>query len=158
MPQVKRLLNGKSIGMKLSSQDMHICDDCKRGQMRAKPFPEQPTLVRSLRPFDLVHTDLLEGPMRALGEQYKWLLIIVDDYTRFSWCYGLATKDIGNVWATWRKHIDTHHGRRHGNLNEEIKIAGVRADPGGEYLSDQWIQTLNEGGITLDQTISRMHF
>jgi hypothetical protein len=84
MPQIKRLLNDKSIGMKLSSQDMHICDDCKRGQMRAKSFSEQPILVRSLRPFDLVHTDLLEGFMRALGEQYKWLLIIIDDYTRFA--------------------------------------------------------------------------
>jgi hypothetical protein len=158
MAQVKRLLNGKSSGMTLSSQDMHICDDCKRGQMRAKPFPDQSTLVRSQRPFDLVHTDLLEGPECALGEQHRWLLIIVDDYTRYSWCYGLPTRDISDAWATWRKLIDTHHGRRHGNLNEEIKIAGVRADPGGEYLSDKWIRTLKDGGSTLDQTISRMHF
>jgi hypothetical protein len=99
MPQVKRLLNGKSLGIKLSSQDMHICDNYKRGQMRAKSFPEQPTLVRSLRFFDLMHTDLLEGLMRALGEQYKWLMIIIDDYTRFAWCYGLAMKDISEVWA-----------------------------------------------------------
>jgi hypothetical protein len=158
MPQVKRLLDGKSLGMTLSSHDMHTCDDCKRGQMKAKPFPKQPTLVRSLRPFDLVHTDLLEGPERALGEQYKWLLIIIDDYTRFSWCYGLADKNIGVAWASWRKHIDTHHGRRHGSPNEEIKIAGVRADPGGEYLSNAWTKTLTEGGSTLDQTISGMHF
>jgi hypothetical protein len=86
------------------------------------------------------------------------LLIIVDDYTRYSWCYGLPTRDISDAWATWRKLIDTHHGRRHGNLNEEIKIAGVRADPGGKYLSDKWIRTLKDGGSTLDQTISRMHF
>jgi hypothetical protein len=65
--------------------------------MRAKSFPEQPILVRSLRFFDLVHTDLLEGLMRALGEQYKWLMIIIDNYTRFAWCYGLATKDIGEI-------------------------------------------------------------
>jgi hypothetical protein len=39
--------------------------------MRAKPFPDQPTLVRNLRPFNLVYTDLLESLMRALGEQYK---------------------------------------------------------------------------------------
>jgi hypothetical protein len=77
--------------------------------------------------------------MRVFNEQYKWLLIIINDYTRFAWCYGLATKDIGKVWAIWRKYIDIYHGRRHGNLNEEIKIAGVRADLGGEYLSDQWI-------------------
>jgi hypothetical protein len=107
--------------------------------MRVKLFPEQSTLVRSLRSFNLVYTDLLEDFIRVLGEQYKWLLIIVDDYTRYTWCYGLATKDIGDVWAIWRKPIDTHYGRRHGNLNEEIKIAGVRVDPGGEYLSEQWI-------------------
>jgi hypothetical protein len=43
--------------------------------------------------------------MRALGEQYKWLLIVVDDYTRFSWCYGLATKDIGDVWASAKAYV-----------------------------------------------------
>jgi hypothetical protein len=105
--------------------------------MRVKPFSEQPTLVRSLRFFNLVHTDLLESLIRVFGEQYKWLLIIIDDYTRFAWCYGLATKEISNIWAIWRKYIDTYYGRRHGNLNEEIKIAGVRADLKGEYLSDQ---------------------
>jgi hypothetical protein len=71
MSQVKRLLNDKSIGMKLNSQDMHTYDNYKKSQMRAKPFPEQPTLVRSLRPFNLIYTDLLKDPIRALGEQYK---------------------------------------------------------------------------------------
>jgi hypothetical protein len=122
--------------MKLNSQDMHIYDNYKKGQMRAKSFPEQPTLVRSLRLFNLMHTDLLESPIRVFGEQYKWLLIIIDDYTRFAWCYGLATKNISNIWAIWRKHIDTHHNRRHGNLNKEIKIASVRADSESEYLFD----------------------
>jgi hypothetical protein len=75
--------------------------------MRAKSFPKQPTLVRSLRFFDLVHTDLLEDFMRVLGEQYKWLIIIINDYTRFAWYYGLATKNIDEIWAIWRKHIDT---------------------------------------------------
>jgi hypothetical protein len=65
--------------------------------MRVKSFPEQPTLVRNLRFFDLVHTDLLEGLMRALDEQYKWLMIIINDFTRFAWCYGLAMKDIGEI-------------------------------------------------------------
>jgi hypothetical protein len=104
--------------------------------MRAKSFPEQPILVRSLRPFNLVHTDLFENFMRVFGEQYKWLLIIIDNYTRFAWCYGLATKEISDIWATWRKYINTYYGRRHGNLNEEIKIAGVRADLGGHFHSN----------------------
>jgi len=29
-----------------------------------------------------------------------------------------------------------YYSRRHGNFNKEIKIAGVRADPKGEYLSE----------------------
>jgi hypothetical protein len=86
---------------------MQTYDNCKRGQIRAKSFPEQPILVRSLRFFNLMHTNLLEGFMRALGEQYKWLLIIINNYIRFAWCYGLATKDISDVWAIWRKYIDT---------------------------------------------------
>jgi hypothetical protein len=65
--------------------------------MCAKPFSKQPTLVRSLRPFNLMHTNLFESLIRALDEQYKWLIIIINDYTRFAWCYGLVTKNIGNV-------------------------------------------------------------
>jgi hypothetical protein len=43
--------------------------------MRAKPFSKQPTLVRSLRPFNLMHTNLFESLIRALDELLYYLAL-----------------------------------------------------------------------------------
>ena len=42
--------------------------------------------------------DLLTGPEEALDGHYKYLLVIIDDYTRYSWVYGLKSKHIEKAW------------------------------------------------------------
>ena len=65
-------------------------DKCMIGQMKAKLFPlQQPTNRRSKRPFEMIHMDLLTTLESALDGYYKYLLVIVDDYTWYAWVYGL---------------------------------------------------------------------
>jgi hypothetical protein len=61
------------------------CDECMAGQMKAKPFPlRQPPNRRGSKPFEMIHIDLLKGPEAALDGHYEYLLVIIDDYTRYS--------------------------------------------------------------------------
>ena len=41
--------------------------------------------------------DLFIGPEEALNDRYKYLLIIIDNYIRYSWVYGLKLKYIKNI-------------------------------------------------------------
>jgi hypothetical protein len=45
----------------------------------------------------MIYMDLLTRPKDALDGYYKYLLVIVDDYTRYLWVYRLKSKHIDYV-------------------------------------------------------------
>ncbi|GKE21901.1 retrovirus-related pol polyprotein from transposon TNT 1-94 [Tanacetum coccineum] len=70
----------------------HLCSTCEQG--KSNKSSHQPKLVpRTHSKLELLHMDLC-GPMRAetINEK-KYILVIVDDYSRFTWLYFLHTKD-----------------------------------------------------------------
>jgi hypothetical protein len=74
------------------------CDECMTEQIKAKLFPlRQPPKRRATRPFEMIHMNLLSGPEEMLNSYYKYLLVIIDDYTRYLWVYGLRSKHIEAV-------------------------------------------------------------
>ncbi len=89
---VKQLADGRATGLKLkpkSAGRRNRCDDCIIGQMKAIPHPyRQPTLVRTSRPFERIHMDLLEAPVSSLADGFNYLLIIIDEHTRYMWTRG----------------------------------------------------------------------
>ena len=112
-----KLANGRATGLKLKGKEKglrHPCDACKMGQSKAKPHPKkQRTLKRSTRPFELIHVDLLVGTTRSLGESIKYLLIIVDDYSRYTWGIGLKKKDEAVVqFRRWRRAMRARYGEK----------------------------------------------
>ncbi|GJZ72427.1 integrase, catalytic region, zinc finger, CCHC-type containing protein [Tanacetum coccineum] len=70
----------------------HLCSACKR--VKIKKSSPQPKLVPSTHSkLELLHMDLC-GPMRvATINGNKYILVIVNDYSRFTWVYYLHTKD-----------------------------------------------------------------
>nr|GEW61565.1 putative ribonuclease H-like domain-containing protein [Tanacetum cinerariifolium] len=70
----------------------HLCSICERG--KSKKSSHQPKLVPSTHSkLKLLHMDLC-GPMRAATiNEKKYILVIVDDYSRFTWAYFLHIKD-----------------------------------------------------------------
>ncbi|GKA64554.1 retrovirus-related pol polyprotein from transposon TNT 1-94 [Tanacetum coccineum] len=70
----------------------HLCSACERGKSKKSSHP--PKLVPSTHSkLELLHMDLC-GPMRvATIHGMKYILVIVDDYSRFTWVYFLHTKD-----------------------------------------------------------------
>ena len=70
-------------------------NECIVGQMKAKLFPlRQPPKRKATRLFKMIYMDLLTGPEEALDGHFIYFLVIVNDYTRYSWVYGLRSKHI----------------------------------------------------------------
>ncbi|GJU00998.1 retrovirus-related pol polyprotein from transposon TNT 1-94 [Tanacetum coccineum] len=70
----------------------HLCSACERGKSKKASHP--PKLVSSNNSkLELLQMDLC-GPMRVASiNGKKYILVIVDDYSRFTWVYFLDTKD-----------------------------------------------------------------
>ncbi len=106
---VKQLVNGRVTGLKLKpkSAGRHDrCDDYMIGQIKAILYLYcQPTLVRTSRSFERIYMDLLEASVSSLVDGFNYLLIIIDEHTRYLWTRGLRTKYIKNIWSAWKAHI-----------------------------------------------------
>ena len=64
--------------------DMTSCDACSKGKMTRSSFPSK-KIVSTSSPLELIHIDLC-GPMRI--QSYggnRYMFVLVDDYSRFTW-------------------------------------------------------------------------
>jgi transposase InsO family protein len=71
-----------------------VCAACQQGKMKASPHPR--VLERASKPFELVHADHVPLDGISFGGS-KYVLIIVDDYTRYAWAYFSQSKDAATV-------------------------------------------------------------
>ena len=70
----------------------HVCGTCQQGKQTKGSFKPK-NIVTTSRTLELLHMDLL-GPTRTTnlgGKRYG--LVIVDDFSRYTWVLFLATKD-----------------------------------------------------------------
>nr|GEZ79705.1 retrovirus-related Pol polyprotein from transposon TNT 1-94 [Tanacetum cinerariifolium] len=78
--------------LKLKFVKDHLCSSCELGKAKRKYFHTKLT-PRSKRRLQLLHMDLC-GPMRVASINGKrYVLVIVDDYSRYTWTYVLRFKD-----------------------------------------------------------------
>ncbi|GJT75690.1 integrase, catalytic region, zinc finger, CCHC-type containing protein [Tanacetum coccineum] len=109
---------------KLKYSKDHLCYACEQG--KSKKSSHQPKLVPSTHSkLELLHMDLCE-PMRVetINEK-KYILVIVDDYSRFTWVYFLHTKD--ETPEIIKKFIAQVQ------LNYNAKIHKIHTDNGTEF-------------------------
>ncbi|GJY06492.1 retrovirus-related pol polyprotein from transposon TNT 1-94 [Tanacetum coccineum] len=87
------LLHGIVCGLpKLKFEKDHLCSACAMGKSKKKPYKPKSEDTNQEKLY-LLHMDLC-GPMRVAsvnGKQY--ILVIVDDYSRFTWVKFLRSKD-----------------------------------------------------------------
>src|SRR5215469_7751485 len=68
------------------------CNVCCRVKPRFTAQAATPTIIRALRPFDRLSMDF-KGPLPALpGSLQRYLLVIVDEYSRFP--FAIPCKDL----------------------------------------------------------------
>ncbi|GKB40357.1 retrovirus-related pol polyprotein from transposon TNT 1-94 [Tanacetum coccineum] len=70
----------------------HLCSSCELGKAKRKSFKTK-TTPRSKRRLQILHMDLC-GPMRVESfNGKKYVLVIVDDYSRYTWTHFLRSKE-----------------------------------------------------------------
>nr|GFB10792.1 hypothetical protein [Tanacetum cinerariifolium] len=70
----------------------HLCPFCEQGKSKRASHPPKPVLNLRQR-LHLLHMDFC-GPMRIAGINGKqYILVIVDDYSRYTWVHFLRSKD-----------------------------------------------------------------
>ena len=123
---------------KLKFEKDRLCDACQKGKQVRVSFKSK-NVVSTTRPLHLLHMDLF-GPSRTMsfGENY-YALVIVDDYSRFTWTLFLAHKR--DAFHAFKKLAKIIQNKK--NLN----IASIRSDHGGEFENKDFELFCDENGI-----------
>ena len=68
-----------------------LCDSCQKATQRKSSFKSK-TESSILEPYHLLHIDLF-GPVNVMSvTKKKYAMVIVDEFTRYTWVYFLYTK------------------------------------------------------------------
>ncbi|KAK1686843.1 hypothetical protein QYE76_047691 [Lolium multiflorum] len=140
MRNLKQLLKGEHIvGLTgVSFEKDRVCSACVAGKQLKKKNPIK-SIVTTSRPLELLHLDLF-GPSHydTLGGS-KYGLVIVDDYSRYSWVFLLKSKD-----ETHREFI-TFAKKAQRMYESEIKA--IRTDNGTEFKNYTMQEFVDDEGI-----------
>ena len=123
---------------KLKFEYDHICDACQFGKQTRGSFKSK-NMISTSRPLELLHMDLF-GPTRttSLGGK-KYGLVIVDDFSRYTWISFLAHKDeTFDAFKRFYKKVT--------NL-KNLSIISIRSDHGTEFENHNFDEFCNEHGI-----------
>ena len=90
---------------KIKYTNDHLCEPCIKAKHTRGSFKPKKEICTS-RMLELVHMDLI-GPSRHVSLGGKlYTLVIVDDFSRFTWVYFLAHKnDTFNEFAKWCRKV-----------------------------------------------------
>jgi transposase InsO family protein len=96
-------------------------------------------VVTTSRPLELLHMDLF-GPVAYLSIRgSKYGLVIVDDFSRFTWVFSLQDKS--ETQGTLK------HFLRRAQNEFELKVKKIKSDNGSEFKNLQVEEFLEEEGI-----------
>ena len=118
--------------------DGKVCDACAKGKQVKNSFKSK-RVVSTSKPLELLHIDLC-GPMRIMSRGGKrYVCVIVDDYSRFTWTLFLASKDeTFEKFVNFIKKIEKRVGH---------SLISLRSDHGSEFENSRFIDYCNEHGV-----------
>nr|GFB18954.1 integrase, catalytic region, zinc finger, CCHC-type, peptidase aspartic, catalytic [Tanacetum cinerariifolium] len=111
---------------KLKYHKKYLCPSCEQGKSKRASHPPKPVL-NSRKRLHLLYMDLC-GPMRIASINGKrYVLVIVDDYSRYTWVHFLRSKDeTPEVIKTFLKRI---------TVLFHSPVIIIRTDNGNEFKS-----------------------
>nr|GFA80816.1 retrovirus-related Pol polyprotein from transposon TNT 1-94 [Tanacetum cinerariifolium] len=124
----------------------HLCSSCELGKAKRKSFHTKLT-PSSKRRLHLLHMDLC-GPMRVASINGKrYVLVIVNDYSKYTWTHFLRSKD-----ETPEVLIDFLRLVQRG-LQAQVRV--VRTDKGMEFLNQTLHAYFAAEGIHHQTSVAR---
>ncbi|GJY94022.1 retrovirus-related pol polyprotein from transposon TNT 1-94 [Tanacetum coccineum] len=109
---------------KMKFEKDHLCSACEQGKIHRKHHKSK-TAFASNKPLYLLHMDLC-GPMRVESINGKrYVLVVVDDYSRYTWVFFLHSKDeASEVIISFIKKTQ---------VNLQLQVQRIRTDNGTEF-------------------------
>ncbi|KAK8951797.1 hypothetical protein KSP39_PZI003445 [Platanthera zijinensis] len=128
---------------KLSSfGEGHVCAGCQYGKSHRLPFDKSQT--RSNAPLEVIHGDLMGPTATASLGGSRYMLVLIDDYSRYTWVYFLKEKsEAFRLFVEFKELVE-------GRLN--LKIKKLRTDNGGEFVSSEFSNFCRKHGIQRELT------
>ncbi|GKB38406.1 retrovirus-related pol polyprotein from transposon TNT 1-94, partial [Tanacetum coccineum] len=131
---------------RLKFEKDHLCSACQLGKSR-KATHKPKTINTITEVLHTLHMDLC-GPLRVQSiNGKKYILVIVDDYSRFTWVKFLRSKDETPAFVT--------------NLLKQLQVGlnktvwFVRTDNGTEFVNKDLTDFYESVGITHEKTVLR---
>nr|GEU85546.1 retrovirus-related Pol polyprotein from transposon TNT 1-94 [Tanacetum cinerariifolium] len=124
----------------------HLCSSCELGKAKRKSFQTK-TTPSSKRRLQLLHMDLY-GPMRVESiNGKKYVLVIVDDYSRHTWTHILRPKDkTPEVLIHFLRLVQK-------GLHAQVRV--VRTDKGMKFLNKTLHAYFASEGINHQTSVAR---
>nr|GEU46546.1 putative reverse transcriptase domain-containing protein [Tanacetum cinerariifolium] len=125
----------------------HLCSACKQGKSKKASLSTK--LVPSTEPqLELLHIDLCRLMRAASINGKKYILVIVDDYSWYTWVYFLRTKDEApDMIINFINQVQT-------NLKAQILM--IQTDNGIKFKNEKLQAFYAKLGIVHKTSISRM--
>lgn len=110
-------------------KELEQCDVCLKAKHCREPFPVLERMTDNL--FELIHVDIWGSYSEDNICSTKFMLTIVEDFSRVTWTFMLDNKgEVYKVFIAYVKMIQTQ-------FDKTIKV--VRSDNGSEFLSNRFI-------------------
>ncbi|GJY07218.1 putative ribonuclease H-like domain-containing protein [Tanacetum coccineum] len=123
----------------------HTCVACQKGKQHKASCKTK--LMSSISQLQMLHIDLF-GPTFVRSINHKtYCLVVIDDYSRFSWVFFLATKnETSEILKTFITSIENQ-------INHKVKI--IRCDNGTEFKNNDMNQFCGMKGIKREFSVAR---
>ncbi|GJX49942.1 retrovirus-related pol polyprotein from transposon TNT 1-94 [Tanacetum coccineum] len=131
---------------KLKFEKDHLCSTFAMGKRKKKPHKPKSKDTNQEKLY-LLHMDLF-GPMRVASVNgKKYILVIVDDYSRFTWVKCLRSKDeTPDFIIKFLKMIQ---------VRLQVTIRRIRTDNGTEFVNQTLLEYYEKIGISHETSVAR---
>ncbi|GJU35966.1 retrovirus-related pol polyprotein from transposon TNT 1-94 [Tanacetum coccineum] len=131
---------------KLKFEKDHLCSACAMGKSKKKPHKPKSEDTNQEKLY-LLHMDLC-GPMRVASVNgKKYILVIVDDYSRFTWVKFLRSKDEApDFIIKFLKMIQ---------VRLQVTVRRIRTDNGTEFVNQTLREYYEKIGISHETSVAR---
>ncbi|SGY70393.1 BQ5605_C004g03146 [Microbotryum silenes-dioicae] len=118
------------------------CNACLASKVHALPFARSKSIASGR--LDLLHVDVAQMPRPTFGG-HRYMLVIIDDFSRKHWCILLALKsDVFPRLRDWILEVENATGN---------KVKTIRSDNGGEFTLRNFVDFCASKGIRRELTI-----
>nr|GEV61881.1 hypothetical protein [Tanacetum cinerariifolium] len=131
---------------KMKFKKDHLCSACEQGKIHRK-HQKSKMAFASNKLLYLLHMDLCR-PMRVKSINGKrYVLVVVDDYSQYTWVFILHSKDeVSEVIISFIKKTQ---------VNLQLQVQRVRTDNGTEFKNKTLAKFFDEVGITQQFSAAR---